>query len=42
MDVIIVDTIEVNGQVLEHVYAGVIDDLGYDGLLNKNLMGGVL
>lgn len=38
----VVDEVVVNGQSLKNVYVGLVDYMEYDGLLNKELMGGII
>ena len=42
IDIILVDQVLVNKQSLRNVYIGVLDELDYDCLLNKELMGGII
>lgn len=42
IDIILVDQLLVNKQTLKNVYVGVLDELDYDCLLNKELMGGII
>lgn len=42
VDIICIDDMFINHQHLHHVYAGILDDLTYDCLLNKDVMGGVI
>lgn len=42
VDIISIDKIFINQQELRHVYVGIIDDIHYECLLNKDLMGGVI
>lgn len=42
IEIIKVDKMVVNNQVLNNIYMGVIENIQYDCLLNKQLMGGVL
>lgn len=42
LDVIVIDKVELNQQVLKNVYVGLLDNIKYDCLLNKQLMGGIL
>lgn len=42
IDVIKLDSLQINKQILNNIYAGIISNIQYDCLLNKALMGGVL
>lgn len=42
VDIICIDELVVNHQQLHNVYAGIIDDIHYECLLNKDVMGGVI
>lgn len=42
IDVIKLDSLQINKQSLNNIYAGIISNIQYDCLLNKALMGGVL
>lgn len=42
IDVIKLDSLQINKQTLNNIYAGIISNIQYDCLLNKALMGGVL
>lgn len=42
IEIIKVDSMIVNNQVLKNIYMGVVENIQYDCLLNKQLMGGVL
>lgn len=42
IEIIIVDKLVVNKQILKNVYVGIIENIKYDCLLNKQLMGGIL
>ena len=42
IDIICIDELVVNHQQLHNVYAGIIDDIHYECLLNKDVMGGVI
>lgn len=42
IDIICVQQFHVNNQILKDVYIGIIDNIHYDCLLNKELMGGVI
>lgn len=42
IDIICIDEMIVNHQKLHHIYAGIMDDIHYECLLNKDVMGGVI
>ncbi len=42
IEIIMIDTLTINHQRLNHIYAGIISQIQYDCLLNKQLMGGIL
>lgn len=42
VDIIIIEEMEINHQLLHHVYAGVMSSFEYDCILNAQLLGGLL
>lgn len=42
IDIVKIEQININKQNIKDIYIGVIEDIEYDGLLHKQLMGGVL
>lgn len=42
IDIICIEQLHINNQILNDVYIGIIDNIHYDCLLNKELMGGII